>query len=99
MLFLFLRLLLMTLLALLVGVLLLLMRLRGVLARLLLVGAWLLLLLLFLLAGILWRLVLRHFHYSFRLAGKQGLLTLVSSIADERRLKGRTDGHLPTFAE
>ena len=88
----------MTLVALLVGVLLLLLRLRGVLARLLLVGAWLLLLL-FLLAGILWRLVLRHFHYSFRLAGKQGLLTLVSSIADERRLKGRTDGHLPTFAE
>lgn len=76
----------MTLVALLVGVLLLLLRLRGVLARLLLVGAWLLLLLLFLLAGILWRLVLRHFHYSFRLAGKQGLLTLVSSIADERRL-------------
>ncbi|QXW17004.1 hypothetical protein KXJ72_08715 [Comamonas aquatica] len=98
MLFLFLRLLRMTLVALLVGVLLLLLRLRGVLARLLLVGAWLLLLL-FLLAGILWRLVLRHFHYSFRLAGKQGLLTLVSSIADERRLKGRTDGHLPTFAE
>ena len=89
----------MTLVALLVGVLLLLLRLRGVLARLLLVGAWLLLLLLFLLAGILWRLVLRHFHYSFRLAGKQGLLTLVSSIADERRLKGRIDGHLPTFAE
>lgn len=90
----------MTLVALLVGVLLLLLRLRGVLARLLLVGAWLLLLLLlFLLAGILWRLVLRHFHYSFRLAGKQGLLTLVSSIADERRLKSRTDGHLPTFAE
>lgn len=86
MLFLFLRLLLMTLVAFLVGVLLLLLRLRGVLARLLLVGAWLLLLLLFLLAGILWRLVLRHFHYSFRLAGKQGLLTLVSSIADERRL-------------
>ncbi|WP_313606539.1 hypothetical protein [Comamonas jiangduensis] len=85
MLFLFLRLLLMTLVALLVGILLLLLRLRGVLARLLLVGAWLLLLL-FLLAGILWRLVLRHFHYSFRLAGKQGLLTLVSSIADERRL-------------
>jgi hypothetical protein len=85
--------------ALCVGVLLLLLRLRGVLARLLLVGAWLLLLLLFLLAGILWRLVLRHFHYSFRLAGKQGLLTLVSSIADERRLKSRTDGHLPTFAE
>lgn len=76
----------MTLVALLVGVLLLLLRLRGVLARLLLVGAWLLLLLLFLLAGILWRLVLRHFHYSFRLAGKQELLTLVSSIADERRL-------------
>ncbi len=75
----------MTLVALLVGVLLLLLRLRGVLARLLLVGAWLLLLL-FLLAGSLWRLVLRHFHYSFRLAGKQGLLTLVSSIADERRL-------------
>jgi hypothetical protein len=98
-LFLFLRLLRMTLVALLVGVLLLLLRLRGVLARLLLVGAWLLLLLLFLLAGILWRLVLRHFHYSFRLAGKQGLLTLVSSIADERRLGGRTDGHLPTFAE
>jgi hypothetical protein len=96
-LFLFLRLLLMTLVALLVGVLLLLLRLRGVLARLLLVGAWLLLLLL-LLAGILWLLVLRHFHYSFRLAGKQGLLTLVLSIADERRLKGRTDGHLPTFA-
>lgn len=91
----------MTLVALLVGVLLLLLRLRGVLARLLLVGAWLLLLLLllFLLAGILWLLVLRHFHYSFRLAGKQGLLTLVPSIADERRLKGRTDGHLPTFAE
>lgn len=88
----------MTLVALLVGVLLLLLRLRGVLARLLLVGAWLLLLL-FLLAGILWLLVLRHFHYSFRLAGKQGLLTLVSSIADERWLKGRTDGHLPTFAE
>lgn len=88
----------MTLVALLVGVLLLLLRLRGVLARLLLVGAWLLLLL-FLLAGILWLLVLRHFHYSFRLAGKQGLLTLVSSIADERRLKGRTDGHLPTFSE
>ncbi|MFZ7310212.1 hypothetical protein [Comamonas jiangduensis] len=98
MLFLFLRLLRMTLVALLVGILLLLLRLRGVLARLLLVGAWLLLLL-FLLAGILWLLVLRHFHYSFRLAGKQGLLTLVSSIADERRLKGRTDGHLPTFAE
>lgn len=76
----------MTLLALLVGVLLLLLRLRGVLARVLLVGAWLLLLLLFLLAGILWRLVLRHFHYSLRLAGKQGLLTLVPSIADERRL-------------
>lgn len=89
----------MTLVALLVGVLLLLLRLRGVLARLLLVGAWLLLLLLFLLAGILWLLVLRHFHYSFRLAGKQGLLTLVPSIADERRLDGRTDGHLPTFAE
>ena len=88
----------MTLVALLVGVLLLLLRLRGVLARLLLVGAWLLLLL-FLLAGILWRLVLRHFHYSYRLAAKQGLLTLVSSIADERRLKGRTDCHLPTFAE
>lgn len=88
----------MTLVALLVGVLLLLLRLRSVLARLLLVGAWLLLLLLFLLAGILWLLVLRHFHYSFRLAGKQGLLTLVLSIADERRLKGRTDGHLPTFA-
>ena len=81
------------------SLLLLLAGLGGLLTGLLLLGI-LLLLLLFLLAGVLLRLVLlRHFRHSFRLAGKQGLLTLVSSIADERRLKGRTDGYLPTFAE
>ncbi|WP_312566702.1 hypothetical protein [Comamonas sp.] len=99
MLLLFLRLLLLTRLVLLVGcLLLLLLGLLGVLAWLLLVRA-LLLLLLFLLAGILWLFVLRHFHYSFRLAGKRELLTLVPRIADERQVAGRTDRVLPNFSQ
>lgn len=64
-----------------VGVLLLLLPgLGGALPRLLLIRV-LLLLLLFLLVGVLWLVVLRHFRSSFRLAGKQ-VARLVDRFAD-----------------